>query len=458
MIKRCWARIQVFLGCVTPLGVTTVHGRVLLGLNEALDRQCFKKMINITHISYAHHFMTLIVLFYVMITMRIWIKALLVSLHHFFNPTSTHSITPDNPNHGSQTKPTLLSQTLKICSEAWISTNLMVQFMILLHRAWKANQISSASQSSLFPPRKMSHSCCYSALSLSSNLLRLLHTIWSQDLQPSAQQSVQNNKMLYIIKLISPLGYSSKHYDCIVVRCFLYLGGGYKRVVVELRSISTEIKTYKTRIGCLLNLFKDESKYNKQAKKRKGVFSLSTLRDWSSRMITGLHWINQQQAAWYNIPAKMRTIEPAYILILWNFLGSSIFSQVPSFSLVSLAWLCCVVSATRAVYMLACKCFHINFLNNLLVASGICYHPSTMNKSDVCFVKMIITHISYSHHFMTFIFFFYVMIASRIWIKALLGSLHQFLNSKSIGSITPGNPNHGSLTKSTQLSQPIKTC
>ncbi|KNZ54312.1 hypothetical protein VP01_2980g1 [Puccinia sorghi] len=80
---------------------------------------------------------------------------------------------------------------------------------------------------------------------------------------------------------------------------------------------------------------------------------------------------------------------------------------------------------TRAVYMaLACKFFHINFLNNLLVTSGMlvqstlsqvvltgvdfklnnqpnlfpkssCYHPSNMN---VCLcLEMIITHISYKY-------------------------------------------------------------
>ncbi|KNZ63158.1 hypothetical protein VP01_117g1 [Puccinia sorghi] len=41
-------------------------------------------------------------------------------------------------------------------------------------RAWKANQISSANQSFLFPPWNMSHSRCHSPPSLSSNLPRLL--------------------------------------------------------------------------------------------------------------------------------------------------------------------------------------------------------------------------------------------------------------------------------------------
>ncbi|KNZ62029.1 putative signal peptide protein [Puccinia sorghi] len=83
-----------------------------------------------------------------MITLRMWIKAFLVSLHQFLNPSpfelskqsskrhhsaSTGSINPDNHNHRSLTKPTQLSQTMKICYAACISTNLTVQFMILLH-------------------------------------------------------------------------------------------------------------------------------------------------------------------------------------------------------------------------------------------------------------------------------------------------------------------------------------
>ncbi|KNZ59872.1 hypothetical protein VP01_164g3 [Puccinia sorghi] len=110
----------------------------------------------------------------VMITFKILIKALLLSLHQFLNPTSTGSINLDNPNHRSLTKPKQLSQTMKICSAAWISTNLTVQFTTTHTRAWKANQISSASQSSFFPPQKTSHSRCHSLPSLSSNLPRPL--------------------------------------------------------------------------------------------------------------------------------------------------------------------------------------------------------------------------------------------------------------------------------------------
>ncbi|KNZ59366.1 hypothetical protein VP01_1748g4 [Puccinia sorghi] len=73
--------------------------------------------------------MTLTFFFYVMITLIMWIKSLLVRLHQFLKPSplyvcqqsftrhhskSTGSINPDNPNHISLTKPTQLSQTIKI--------------------------------------------------------------------------------------------------------------------------------------------------------------------------------------------------------------------------------------------------------------------------------------------------------------------------------------------------------
>ncbi|KNZ50177.1 hypothetical protein VP01_4561g1 [Puccinia sorghi] len=87
----------------------------------------------ITHISHSHHFMALIFFFYVMIALRILIKALLVSLHQFINPKSIGSITPENPNHRSLRNPSL---PIKDFSAAWLSHNLMVQFMILLHQ-WR---------------------------------------------------------------------------------------------------------------------------------------------------------------------------------------------------------------------------------------------------------------------------------------------------------------------------------
>ncbi|KNZ52615.1 putative signal peptide protein [Puccinia sorghi] len=55
------------------------------------------------------------------------------------------------------------------------------------------------------------------------------------DLKPSEKWSVQNHNMIYIMKLISPLGYSSSHCDCIIAKGFF--------VLVELQRISTEIRT-----------------------------------------------------------------------------------------------------------------------------------------------------------------------------------------------------------------------
>ncbi|KNZ61951.1 hypothetical protein VP01_132g4 [Puccinia sorghi] len=102
-------------------------------------------------------------------------------------------------------------------------------------RAWKSKQISSESQASLSPPRKMSHSHCHSPPILSSNLPRLMSIRFGDkaDLQPSAQWSVHNHNILYIIKLISP-DYSSKNSK---------FQPSYKRVVVELNRISTELRT-----------------------------------------------------------------------------------------------------------------------------------------------------------------------------------------------------------------------
>ncbi|KNZ53678.1 hypothetical protein VP01_3168g2 [Puccinia sorghi] len=81
-----------------------------------------------THIGYGHHLMKLIFLCDVMITWRMWIKALLVSLQQFLNPSS---ITPEQINQGSLRKPKKLSQMIKICFEAWLPTTLMVQFVRL---------------------------------------------------------------------------------------------------------------------------------------------------------------------------------------------------------------------------------------------------------------------------------------------------------------------------------------
>ncbi|KNZ56348.1 hypothetical protein VP01_2427g1 [Puccinia sorghi] len=128
----------------------------------------FSLEIIITHISYSHHFITFILFFYVMIVLRLSIKALIVKKYTRNHSESIGSINPDNPDHGSFTKPTQLSQPIKISEEEikpWFGTHT---------RAWKANQISSEIQFSLFPLQKMSHSCFHSPPSLSLNLPRLI--------------------------------------------------------------------------------------------------------------------------------------------------------------------------------------------------------------------------------------------------------------------------------------------
>ncbi|KNZ54673.1 hypothetical protein VP01_2887g2 [Puccinia sorghi] len=59
-----------------------------------------------------------------------------------------------------------------------------------------------------------------------------------QKLNLVANQNVSDNQiMLYIIKINSSLGYSSRHFDFIIAKGFFYLGG------VELQRISTELRT-----------------------------------------------------------------------------------------------------------------------------------------------------------------------------------------------------------------------
>ncbi|KNZ51466.1 putative signal peptide protein [Puccinia sorghi] len=83
---------------------------------------------------------------------------------------------PNNPNHRSLTKPTQLSQRRKnyLGLGESVGGSLKHPPTNTHTRDWKANQISSESQSSLFPPWKMHHFCCNSPPSLPSNLPRLM--------------------------------------------------------------------------------------------------------------------------------------------------------------------------------------------------------------------------------------------------------------------------------------------
>ncbi|KNZ53485.1 hypothetical protein VP01_3228g2 [Puccinia sorghi] len=119
----------------------------------------------------------------------------------------------------------------------------------------RPTKISSASQYSSLPPCKMSHShhspkpifksakatVLIYCLCVSLNDREEAPLSVVADLKLSAQQSVHNHNMLYIIKLNSPLDYSSTHCDCIIAKGFFYLGGGYNRVLVEFPGISTEL-------------------------------------------------------------------------------------------------------------------------------------------------------------------------------------------------------------------------
>ncbi|KNZ63229.1 hypothetical protein VP01_116g2 [Puccinia sorghi] len=105
----------------------------------------------------------------------------------------------------------------------------------------------------------------------------------------------------------------------------------------------------------------------------------------------------------------------------------------------------------RMKYSFLLKESYITFAHPIFIEIMFEFHKTVKNQNEnvlihaegcMFCVEMIITHISYSHHFMTLIFFFYVMIALRICVTALLVSL-SISQSKS-------------LTKPTQLSQPIK--
>ncbi|KNZ57609.1 hypothetical protein VP01_2113g2 [Puccinia sorghi] len=185
----------------------------------------------ITHISYGHHFMTLISFFYVMIKFRIPLEMWKQSSTRNHS-ASTGSITPDNPIPLNYPDGTINDITALVMggSLKHPPTNKHT-------KAWKAKQISS-----LFPLQEMSHS-----QSLYSNMPRLkpLFPQLAQKRKPikfgcvefclciclndrkeaplpaagtktPAQQSVKNHNMLSIIKLISPLGHSSTHCDCII--------------------------------------------------------------------------------------------------------------------------------------------------------------------------------------------------------------------------------------------------
>ncbi|KNZ60934.1 hypothetical protein VP01_147g6 [Puccinia sorghi] len=104
-------------------------------------------------------------------------------------------------------------------SAAWISNNLMMKFMIL-----------SGVDLSKNPPKphklELGRPTKYPLQAnpiLSSNF-QVFASAWHL---VTITYDLQNHNMLSIIKLISSLGYSSKHCDCIIAKGFSYLGGGF---------------------------------------------------------------------------------------------------------------------------------------------------------------------------------------------------------------------------------------
>ncbi|KNZ56383.1 hypothetical protein VP01_2416g4 [Puccinia sorghi] len=200
-------------------------------------------------ISYGHHFMNLIFFFYVMITLKMWIKVFLVSLHQFLNPKSKVSINPDNPNHRSLTKPTPLSQKIKICCAAWLSTNLKIlkcQPNILCK---PIPSFSSLEDEPLLLPLSPKPVFQFAKATVLVFCLCVFLNDRGKTLPAACILSVQNNNMLYISKPISPLDYSSKQFDCIKAKGFFILWQlSYQRVVVGFQKISTKLGTKFTKI------------------------------------------------------------------------------------------------------------------------------------------------------------------------------------------------------------------
>ncbi|KNZ51391.1 hypothetical protein VP01_3973g5 [Puccinia sorghi] len=111
-------------------------------------------------------------------------------------------------------------------------------------RAWKANQISSASQSSLFPPWKMIHSCFPSPLSLCSNLPRQLWHLVTKTYSRTVWEQARLTALRTIVSTESQHDLHNQTY----FSTWLFLKELYQRVVVEFQRISTELRTKFTKI------------------------------------------------------------------------------------------------------------------------------------------------------------------------------------------------------------------
>ncbi|KNZ58977.1 hypothetical protein VP01_1823g1 [Puccinia sorghi] len=173
-----------------------------------------------THISYGQHFMNLKFVFYLMVALKIRIKALPLN--------KTNKNHPNDNNLVANQTFAYFFITLS-SSAAWLSTNLTLQFMILLHLEGQPNILCKPI---LYFTFSEDDPCCHSPASLSSNLPRLLCQLSA--CHHNLRLYFMNQNMLYIIKLISPLGYLVRY----------YFNMKFSQVETNLRKICCSIQVY----------------------------------------------------------------------------------------------------------------------------------------------------------------------------------------------------------------------
>ncbi|KNZ50194.1 putative signal peptide protein [Puccinia sorghi] len=235
--------------------------------------------------------------------------ALLVILHQYFNPhplelwklssirhhsASIGSITPDNPDHKSFTKPTQLSQPIKMC---FLCFNHLIQLCSLALKGLDA-LVWVSWWGILEGPTNI---LCKPLLSFSSSedeplLLPLSPKPLFKSSKATAltQRSVRKQNMLKIIKLISSLGYSSKHcLDMLSTQHQAKLKPIYKRFVVGLQRISTELRTKLTKNQAQL-VHKLQPTHNKY--QLKYLFSLVTSK--LKPLVLHLHFPDHPVPVW----------------------------------------------------------------------------------------------------------------------------------------------------------------
>ncbi|KNZ45852.1 putative signal peptide protein [Puccinia sorghi] len=180
--------------------------------NEIIHAQglifCLEMII--THISYGHHFMTLMLFFYILIILRIWIKALLVSLRQFLISNLALE-QPGGEIHDITAVGKLKKKKKTLVWSMEGQPNILCKPILFF---------SSLENEPLLLPLSPKPVLKFSKATVNPsagnwNLFTMIY-------------GLQNHNMLYIIKLNSPHGYSSIHCDCIIAKGFSSLGGGFE--------------------------------------------------------------------------------------------------------------------------------------------------------------------------------------------------------------------------------------